>query len=114
MRLNTQFLFIMVSLILLMSSGQLMAYGIQGEPTAIKSGKATSQYRDAQDNQMHFLYAQDQRKRLRSRDAVVREVKETFNAKVLKVSLDKRNLVYNVRVLMPNGRVRRLQIDAQR
>lgn len=55
-------------------------------------------------------YAQSE---YRSRSAVISEVKQRFNAKVLKISLNEKEGVYNVRVLMPNGKVRSLQVNAR-
>ena len=54
-------------------------------------------------------YAQ---KKYRSRSSVMEEVKRRYNAKVLKISLNEKAGVYNVRVLMPSGKVRSLQVNA--
>lgn len=51
-------------------------------------------------------------KQYRSRSSVIAEVKNRYNAKVLKISLNEKSGVYHVRVLMPNGKVRSLQISA--
>jgi len=51
-------------------------------------------------------------KQYRSRSSVIEEVKNRYNAKVLKISLNEKAGVYHVRVLMPNGKVRSLQISA--
>ena len=52
---------------------------------------------------------------LRSRREVIQEVKRRYNnAEVLKITLDERRQVYKVRILMPNGKVRNLTIDARR
>ena len=37
-----------------------------------------------------------------------------YDAKVLKITLNREHAVYQVRVLMPNGRVRNLQLSAAR
>ena len=51
---------------------------------------------------------------IRSRSEVVQEVKERYNAKVLRIQLSRDQSVYKVRVLMPNGKVRDLSIRARR
>lgn len=50
--------------------------------------------------------------KIRSRSDVVNEVKQRYNAKVLKVSLNEKAGVYKVRMLMPNGKVRSIQVSA--
>ncbi|MFT6409055.1 MAG: putative membrane protein YkoI [Arenicella sp.] len=59
-------------------------------------------------------YSQNDSANLRSRSEVVQEVKRRYNAEVLKISLDKSQQVYRVRVLMPGGKVRNLQVSARR
>lgn len=59
-------------------------------------------------------YAQNGAENLRSRSDVIQEIKRRYNAEVLKISLDERQQVYRVRVLMPNGKVRNLKISARR
>lgn len=59
-------------------------------------------------------YSQNEQIQLRSRSEVVNEVKERYNAKVLKISLNKQKTKYNVRVFMPSGKVRNLEINARR
>ena len=59
-------------------------------------------------------YSQNERANLRSRSDVIQEVKQRYNAEVLKVTLDERQQMYRVRVLMPNGKVRNLKISARR
>jgi len=49
---------------------------------------------------------------LRSRNEVVNEVKQRYGARVLKISLNKKAGVYYVRLLMPNGKVRNIQVNA--
>jgi len=58
--------------------------------------------------------SQNRQATLRSRSDVIQEVKRRYNAEILKVSLDERKQMYRVRVLMPNGKVRNLQISARR
>ena len=55
-------------------------------------------------------YAQNN---IRSKSDVMREVKQRYNAKVLKISLNDKSGIYYVRVLMPNGKVRSLQVSAR-
>lgn len=61
-----------------------------------------------------YQLSQNGRGNLRSRSDVIQEVKQRYNAEILKISLDDRKQVYRVRVLMPNGKVRNLQISARR
>ena len=61
-------------------------------------------------NNRHIQYAQ---KQYRSRNDVMSEVKQRYNAKVLKMTLDEKTGIYNVRVLMPNGKVRGLKVNAR-
>ncbi len=64
--------------------------------------------------QAAYQLSQNGKTKLRSRSDVIQEVKRKYNAEVLKISLDERQQVYRVRVLMPNGKVRNLQINARR
>lgn len=59
-------------------------------------------------------YTQNQRGGLKSQSQVIREVKSRYNAEVLKISLSQNSRFYNVRVLMPNGRVKTIKVNAQR
>lgn len=52
------------------------------------------------------------RRRLRSRNEVVREVKRRYDAEVLRISLNKNRSAYKVRILLRNGKVRNLQVPA--
>ncbi len=61
-----------------------------------------------------YQLSQNSRAKLRSRSDVMQEVKRTYKAEILKISLDESKQVYRVRVLMPNGKVRNLEISAQR
>lgn len=58
--------------------------------------------------------SQSRRGGLKSRSQVIEEVKRRYDAEILKISLDERQQVYRVRVLMKNGKVRNLQISARR
>jgi len=64
--------------------------------------------------QAAYELSQNGKAKLRSRSDVIQEVKRKYNAEVLKISLDERQQVYRVRVLMPNGKVRNLRINARR
>ena len=79
------------------------------------SKKYSSSYApNAKRNQNSFndkpRYAQA---KVRSRSDVMSEVKSKYNAKVLKISLNEKAGVYNVRMLMPNGKVRSIQVSAR-
>lgn len=51
---------------------------------------------------------------VRSRSDVMREVKQRYNAEVLRIELDEKRMVYRVRVLMPNGKVKNITVSARR
>jgi len=51
---------------------------------------------------------------LRSKSEVMDEVKRRYGGQVLRISLNQQSASYNVRVLLPNGKVRNLQISARR
>lgn len=59
-------------------------------------------------------YSQNSQDQLRSRAEIVGEVKQRYNGKVLKVTLNQQKTMYRVRVYMPNGKVRNLQINARK
>lgn len=61
-----------------------------------------------------FIKTQNQQAQFRSRSEVMREIKRRYDAKVLKISLNKKREIYNVRVLMPSGKVRNIQVSARR
>ncbi|MEM7361143.1 MAG: hypothetical protein AAF431_18795 [Pseudomonadota bacterium] len=61
-----------------------------------------------------YHWVQNNRGNFRSKAEVVREVKRRYNAKVLKISLNEQRAVYNVRMLMPSGKVRNIQVSARR
>lgn len=69
-------------------------------------------------NQLQRQFAQNRSgkssKNLRSKSEVVREVKQRYNAEVLKISLNSKGTAYIVRVLMPDGRVRQITVSATR
>lgn len=51
---------------------------------------------------------------VRSRSEIIREVKDRYDAEILRIEYDDKRKVYKVRVLMPNGKVRDLTINASR
>lgn len=57
---------------------------------------------------------QNQQGQLRSRSDVMREVKKRYNAEILRISLSQNGRFYVVRMLMPNGKVRSVQVNAIR
>lgn len=50
----------------------------------------------------------------RSKSDVMREVKRRYDARVLKITLNKKRHAYRVRLLMPNGKVRNISVSAHR
>ena len=52
--------------------------------------------------------------RIRSQSEVVREVKQRYDAQVLKITLNAQRSAYRVRILLPNGRVREVSVSARR
>ena len=63
-----------------------------------------------------YLHAQSNRNgsSLRSKSEVMQEVKSRYNGKVVKISLNERTATYNVRVLLPSGKVKNLSVNARR
>jgi hypothetical protein len=96
-----------------------LQFAVASGAYAFENGNPQRQAFEALDwpnmNQFGVLqYTQKSSDNLRSRSDVIQEVKRRYNAEVLKISLDENKQVYRVRVLMPNGKVRNLQISAQR
>lgn len=82
-------------LLCLLNSGPVLAYtyqgqGVWGETEYAQSGN------------------------VRSESDIIREVKQRYNAEVLRISYNAKAKAYKVRVLMPNGKVRNLTISARR
>lgn len=97
----------------------VLQFAVANDVYASEYGSAQSQEFSAphSTNASQFgatTYAQNGADNLRSRSDVMQEVKRRYNAEVLKISLDERQQVYRVRVLMPNGKVRNLTISARR
>lgn len=51
---------------------------------------------------------------LRSKAEVVSEVKQRYQARVLKIRLNQSRTAYKVRVLLPNGKVKEVRVRATR
>ena len=51
---------------------------------------------------------------LLSKSDVIRAVKKRYNARVLKINLKKSHSIYSVRILMPSGKIKNIQINARR
>ena len=98
-----------VVLFIMTNTSVAYAYSYDGS----HSYKYSSQHAYSDNKQSAYkskkYYAQ---KKYRSRSSVMEEVKRRYNAKVLKISLNEKAGVYNVRVLMPSGKVRSLQVNA--
>ena len=58
--------------------------------------------------------AQSNSSSFRSKSDVMREVKSRYNGQVVKISLNERSATYHVRVLLPNGKVKNLSINARK
>ncbi len=75
-----------------------------------QSGQYNGQYRHSQ-----YQNRSEQKRAIRSRSEVIQEVKRRHRgAEVLKIALNRSGTQYNVRVLMPSGKVRSLQVSALR
>lgn len=59
-------------------------------------------------------WVQNDKSNFRSKSDVVREVKSRYGARVLKISLNKQREIYNVRILMPGGKIRNIKVSARR
>jgi len=59
-------------------------------------------------------HSQNSNTAYRSKSSVVREVKARYKAKVVKISLNEQRGVYYVRVLMPSGKIKTVQVNARR
>jgi len=67
-----------------------------------------------QDSFERILVAQNSDKQFRSKGDVMQEVKRRYDGKVLKISLNKQRAIYNVRILLPSGKVRNITVSARR
>lgn len=59
-------------------------------------------------------WAQNNNGSLRSKGEVINDVKRRYNATVLKIRLNEKRAVYDVRILMPSGKVKSIQVSAVR
>ena len=96
------------------------AAGIEHE--FYNSSSKENTYNAARDHSLHSGYVFDESIRradnrqghIRSRSEVVNQVKQRYNAKVIKISLNKAQAVYRVRILLPNGKIRNINVSAHR
>ena len=102
-----------ILLLLFLVSGIGSTYAF-GPPSNQSSGKRHSDRSQLDVVLTPFIQSQNQQGQFRSRSEVMREIKRRYNAKVLKISLNKKREIYNVRVLMPSGKVRSIQVSARR
>lgn len=61
-----------------------------------------------------FRWVKNDDRNFRSKGEVMNEVKHRYKAKVLRISLNEKRGVYNVRILLPSGRVKNVQFSARR
>ena len=59
-------------------------------------------------------WTQNKNGSIRSKGEVINEVKRRYNATVLKIKLNEQRAVYNVRILLPSGKVKSVQVSARR
>jgi len=59
-------------------------------------------------------WARNSQGTLLSKSDVIRAVKKRYNARVLKINLKKSHSIYSVRILMPSGKIKNIQINARR
>ena len=83
------------------------------------SHSVRSDFRKVPDNDFRAVikpqrWVRDEQGNRRSKADVVQHVKQRYNATVLKISLNEKRQVYNVRVLMPGGKIRNIQVSAHR
>jgi len=105
---------------LLLSANSVLALSIepiivseQASPSVMQGIRHAQSSRPNRDRQ--FQSNSERKRAVRSRSEVVQEVKRRHSgAEVLKISLSRNGTTYNVRVLMPNGKVRSLQVSALR
>ena len=105
-------LLLLTALALFVSSAGT-AYAYDGSRSYNKHSSASYSNKYSKTSKASYKTNRYAHSNVRSRSDVMREVKERYNAKVLKISLNEKSGVYNVRVLMPNGKVRSLQVIAR-
>ncbi|MFT4630507.1 MAG: putative membrane protein YkoI [Arenicella sp.] len=59
-------------------------------------------------------WVKNDNRKFRSKAEVMSEVKNRYKAKVLRISLNEKSGVYNVRILLPSGKVKNVQLSARR
>ena len=72
------------------------------------------QFRSAPNLLETLNWVKNDRPNFRSKSEVVQSLKRQYNAKVLKISLNEQRAVYRVRLLMPSGKIRDIQVSARR
>ena len=102
-----------VLLLQLVLANNAYAFGRDGSQQAIDGSYISTPFAK-KNSAISRQYSQSGNKSLKSRSDVIQEVKRKYKAEVLKISLNERKQVYDVRVLMKNGKVRNLQIAARR
>ena len=118
--MNATLLAMLASAVMLLSSASALALSV--DPFIVPD--ASSQpvmhgIRHAQNNWQNTdrqnQNDSEKKRALRSRSEVMQEVKRRYSgAEILKITLNRNGTSYNVRVLMPSGKVRSLQISALR
>jgi|TARA_B110000285_G_C14850665_1_gene479770 hypothetical protein len=61
-----------------------------------------------------FRWVKNDDRNFRSKGEVMNEVKNRYQAKVLRISLNEKRGIYNVRILLPSGKVKNVQFSARR
>ena len=113
--INATLLAMFASVVMVLSSTAASAISVEpfvvpdASPQPVMHG-----IRHAQ-NGRQYQNNSEKKRALRSRSEVMQEVKRRYSgAEVLKIALNRSGTSYNVRVLMPSGKVRSLQVSALR
>lgn len=102
--------FLLVSLLLFSSIIATSAWARSSHESVTKFSHGQSlNYRPVTD-----YWLADSDRDFRTKADVMREIKTRYDARVLKISLNKKREVYQVRLLMPNGKVRNITVNARR
>jgi len=118
--LNALMLSVLVSAALILNTASAYALDVQHYSESAQTTFEAAVYEDFEAQMvpsasyLYHDYAQSQKKRWKSRGAVMSQVKRRYDARVLKITLNEAREVYVVRVLMPNGKVRTVQVSALR
>lgn len=123
-KMNAALLAALASVVLVLSSTPASAISLEVPITQVGAQSDYSQpmmqgirYAQSgrQNRQGRYQHNAEQKRALRSRREVIQEVKQRHRgAEILKIALNRSGTSYNVRVLMPNGAVRSLQVSALR